>query len=68
MGLRRWEHSNSSGLYRRSQALKHPNSPMANPELIRVNPEGNTLNTETKVTEWCFDSRVQAGRYSHRPC
>lgn len=51
MGLRRWEHSNSSGLYRRSQALKHPNSPMANPELIRVNPEGNTLNTETKVTD-----------------
>lgn len=24
---------------------------MANPELIRVNPEGNTLNTETKVTD-----------------
>jgi len=24
---------------------------MANPELVRVNPEGSTLNTETKVTD-----------------
>jgi hypothetical protein len=24
---------------------------MANPELVRVNPDGNTLNTETRVTD-----------------
>lgn len=31
------------------ERLKHIT--MANPELIRVNPAGNTLNTETKVTD-----------------